>query len=292
MAKTLEQGFDTFIEWLKPLSSEHEKAAAHKDSVKRCMENNFDCTSFFETGSFGNDTGVRHFSDTDYFARCPGNKFWTDSAYTLRKVKEALQSTFSRTSNIEVKTPAIQIPFGIYKSETLEVTPATYNGLVTTPVGNKYSYEIPNYEGGWMNSSPGAHIAYVNRENSRLNGKLKPLIQMIKAWKFYNSVPITSFYLELRVTKYAEKETVIIYDIDLKNIITMLNTNQLASIQDPMGISGYVPACKTTAKKTNALSKLNTGATRAIKAVENREANVDNAFYWWNLFFNQEFPNR
>ena len=292
MAKTLDQGFETFISWLKPTAAEHEKAISHKDSVKRCMENNFKCSNFFETGSFGNGTGVRHYSDTDYFAVCPSDEFWNDSSTTLRKIKEALQETFPRTEGIEVRTPAVKIPFGTYASETLELTPATRNGLVTTPVGDKYSYDIPNYDGGWMKSSPGAHNAYVNKQNDRLNGKLKPLIQMVKAWKFYNNAPITSFYLELRVTKYAEDESSIIYDIDLKRILNWLNDNELPSIQDPMGISGYVKACKSDTQRSDALSKVATAAKRASNAYDNRETNIDNAFYWWNLFFNNEFPSR
>ncbi|WP_407525706.1 nucleotidyltransferase [Lacibacter sp. MH-610] len=292
MARTLDQGFDTFLSWLVPLSSEHDKAKSHKDSVNSCMVNNFKCSNFFETGSFGNGTGVRHHSDTDYFAVCPSSEFWTDSGYTLRKVKEALQNTFWKTKEIEVRSPAVRIPFGSYASETLEVTPATRNGLVSTPVGDKYSYDIPNSDGGWMQSSPGAHNSYVNRENDRLGGKLKPLIRLIKAWKFYNNVPISSFYLELRTTKYAEGESSIVYDIDVKRVMKILYDNDLPSIQDPMGISGYVKACSTEAKREDALSKVKTGYTRAEKAVEKRESNVDDAFYWWKLFYNNEFPSR
>lgn len=291
MAKSLVEGFDTFIGWLKPTSSEHDSSASHRDSVNSCMENNFKCTNLFETGSFGNGTGVRHYSDTDYFAVCPATEVWGDSNYTLRKVKEALQATFTKTEGIEVKTPAVRIPFGTYASETLEVTPATRNGLVTTPVGDKYSYDIPNHDSGWMQSSPGAHNEYVKKQNDRLGGKLKPLIQLIKAWKFYNNVPITSFYLELRVARYAEGETSIVYDIDIKAIMNLLNNNQLASIQDPMGISGYVSACQSEAKKIDALSKLATGASRATKAYDNRD-NLDTAFYWWDLFFDNKFPSR
>jgi len=292
MAKTLAQGFDTLIGWLKPLDSEHQKAAFHRASVQRCMENNFGCTHFFETGSFGNGTGVRHYSDTDYFARCPDANFYSDSGYTLRKVKEALQSSFVFTSGIEVKTPAVRIPFGNYASERLELTPAKYAGLINTPVGQKYSYSIPNYEGGWMNSSPGAHNAYVEREDIRLGRKLKPLIQLVKAWKFYNNVPITSFYLELRVTKYAEGETTIVFDIDVRNITKALYDNSLADMIDPMGISGYVKACKTAAKKTDALSKLSTGFVRADKANDARKKeNISDAFYWWNLFYANNFPS-
>jgi len=292
MGKTLDQGFETFLSWLVPLSTEHDKAKSHKDSVKSCLEKNFECYNFFETGSFGNSTGVRHYSDTDYFAVMPSKNVYEDSAYTLRKVKEALQETFWRTDGISVNTPAVKIPFGNYASETLEVTPCTFNGLVDTPVGSKSSYDIPSYDGGWMKSSPQAHIAYVNREDKRLDYKLKPLIRLIKAWKFYNNVPISSFYLELRVTKYAESESCIVYDIDIKNIMKFLNDNDLPSIQDPMGISGYVKACSTDTKREDALSRVKTGYTRAEKAVEKRQSNLDDAFYWWNLFYNNEFPNR
>lgn len=292
MGKTIEQGFDTFIGWLVPLNTEHNKAASHKESVKSCMVNNFGCNLFFETGSFSNGTGVRHFSDTDYFARCPAGNFYTDATYTLRLVKEALQRKFSTTPDIAVKNPAVRIPFGSYASERLELTPVYYSGLINTPVGNKHCYNIPNYDGGWMQSSPGAHIEYVNREDRRLNGKLKPLIRLVKAWKFYNQIPIYSFYLELRVTKYAESQTAIIYDIDLKNIVKFLYDNDLPSIQDPMGISGLIRACKTTAKKNIALSKLATGYTRAIKAYDARNTNADTSFYWWKMFFNGQFPSR
>lgn len=292
MARTLDQGFETFLTWLVPLASEHDKAKSHKDSVKSCLETNFDCYNFFETGSFGNATGVRHFSDTDYFAVMPSAKVYGDSAYTLRKVKEALQETFWRTEGIVVNTPAVKIPFGNYASETLEVTPCTFNGLVDTPVGSKSSYDISNYEGGWMKSSPQAHNAYVKREDERLGYKLKPLIRLIKAWKFYNNVSISSFYLELRTTKYAEGESSIIYDIDIKKFMKILYDSDLPNIQDPMGISGYVKACSTDAKREDALSKVKTGYTRAEKAVEKRESNLDDCFYWWNLFYNDKFPSR
>ncbi len=239
MPKTLEEGFDTFLGRLVPLSSEHDAAVSHKNSVKSCFENNFKCYEFFETGSFGNATGVRHHSDTDYFAVCPSDKFPSNSSTMLRTAKEALQSTFWQTTGIEVRTPAVRIPFGTYASETIEVTSCNFIGMIDTPVGNKPYYNIADYSGGWMNSSPKAHNSYVKREDDRLGGKLKPLIRLIKAWKFYNSVPINSFYLELRATKYAEDEKAVIYDIDLHHIIKKLYDNDLASIQDPMGISGY-----------------------------------------------------
>jgi len=63
-------------------------------------------------------------------------------------------------------------------------------------------------------------------------------------------------------------------------------------MQDPMGISGLVYPCSTDAKKATALSKLSTAATRARKAVEYRLTNTEQAFQYWDLVFNNEFPSR
>ncbi len=292
MAKTLLEGFDTFLGWLAPSTTEHNKAASHRGSVESCMANNFGCYNFFETGSFGNGTGIRHFSDTDYFAVCKSASLYNDSAYTLRKVKEALQETFSSTDDIEVHTPAVRIPFGTYASETLELTPCTFNGTIATPVGSHASYDIPDNDGGWMKSSPKAHNAYVSREDIRLNGKVKPLIKLIKAWKYYNVVPIRSFYLELRVAKYAEGETSVIYDWDVRKFIKWLYENDLPSIRDPMGISGEVRACSSDSKRLTSLSKLATAYSRAEKAFSCRESDLDCCFNWWDMFYNGKFPAR
>ena len=292
MARTLEEGFNKFLEWLEPLTSEHDKSISHKNSVKSCLVKNFKCSNFFETGSFGNGTGIRHYSDTDYFAVCAPEALTKNSAYTLRKVKECLQGTFWKTQNIEVNSPSITIPFGKYASENLEITPCFYYKLSETPLGRKKSYAIANGLGGWMLSSPQAHNAYVESLNKGLSGKLKPLIRLVKAWKFYNSVPITSFYLELRVAKFAEKKKSITYDLDLFRIIKRLNDLQLANIQDPMKVSGYVNACVSETKKETALSKLKTAQSRAFKACLVRERDLDKAFYWWKMFFKNKFPSR
>jgi hypothetical protein len=293
MAKTIEEGFETLISWLAPLNSEREKSTSHKDSVYSCLTNNFDCTSLFETGSFGNGTGVRHYSDTDYFAVIPASKLYDQSSTSLRLIKEALQVTFWSTPGIAVSCPAVKIPFGTLKSEDLEVTPCCNNGLVETPLGNFRKYEIPDCSDGWMDSSPRAHNEYVDSQDKRLNRKLKPLIQLIKAWKYYNDVPLSSFYLELRVTKYAEAETTIVYDIDVKNILNKLLEINLASIRDPMGISGLISASKTPSQKDTALSKLKTAVSRVEKAATSKATgNINDAFYWWNILYNYEFPSR
>lgn len=143
-----------------------------------------------------------------------------------------------------------------------------------------------------MRSSPESHNEYVRIIDDRLAGKLKPLIRFVKAWKFYQSVPISSFYLELRVAKYADDEKSIVYDIDMLRILAMLDSIALASMQDPKGISGYIKACSTEQKFEEAKSKLNTALTRAQRANEAKNAgDIADAFGWWSKLFGEGFPS-
>lgn len=142
-----------------------------------------------------------------------------------------------------------------------------------------------------MRASPDVHNAYVAAVNDRLSKKVKPLVRFIKAWKYYCNVPISSFYLELWVARYATTQSVILYSIDVKTIFQGLWNTQLGAIPDPEGVAGYIFPCTSEAKKQEAVSKLYTAFIRASNAREAEEkANIGNAFSWWNLLYNGNFP--
>jgi len=71
----------------------------------------------------------------------------------------------------------------------------------------------------------------------------------------------------------------------------MLSDNQIAAIQDPMGISGYIHPCSTDAKRDDTLSKLEKARGRAQHARDAEKAEkISDAFDWWNLVFAGNFP--
>ena len=143
-----------------------------------------------------------------------------------------------------------------------------------------------------MKSSPDAHNAYVRHYNDKLGNKLKPLIRFIKAWKYLRNVPISSFYLELRVTRYAQDESSIIYSIDIVRILRHLYNVNLAAMRDPMSISGLIAPCATQNLHADALSKLSTALIRAVKArTAEKEGKINDAFYWWNLLYDGKFSS-
>lgn len=286
MPRTIDEGFRDFIGKLTPSGAESENTKGHRASIQACLANNFGLTRFTRIGSFGNGTSICGYSDVDYLACLPTKALTTNSTYSLGKVRDALDTRFPNTG-VRVNCPAVKVPFGTTAAQTTEVIPADYIG----ESGGYKVYEIADGAGEWMKTGPDAHNAYVRAVDEKLGGKVKPLIRFLKAWKYFRDVPISSFYLELRVAKYASGETAIVYDIDVKNILKMLFDGQLASMQDPMGIAGYISACSTETKRQDALSKLETALTRAenARAAAIKE-NISDAFDWWRLLYNYEFP--
>lgn len=285
--RTINQGFDTFHQKVIPGNYESGKATSHKNSITRRLQGHFDLKQLFYSGSANNGTSVSYLSDVDFFAKIPTNNLKENSAISLREIKECLQGRYPNTP-IYVDSPAVVLDFGAGVWDTAEVIPADYIGTKES----KNVYDIPDGSGGWMRSSPSLHNSYVTAENNRLGKKLKPLIRFLKAWKYFCNVPISSFYLELRATKWMESENSIVYDIDLKNVLKKLDDGGLAAIQDPKGVSGYVNACSSDSKKKDALLKLRTARIRAEKARDAENAgNTRIAFDWWDKVFAGNFPS-
>ncbi len=286
MPRTIDEGFSHFLTQLTPTTTESQAATDHRASIGDCLTRNFGLERFFRIGSFGNGTSISGYSDVDYLACLPTSQLTSNSTYSLTKIRDALATRFPHT-NVGVSCPAIVVPFGTSESEKNEIVPAFFRRE-----DNGYKiYGIADCAGGWMNASPDAHNYYVRTVDEPLGGKVKPLIRFIKAWKYYCNAPISSFYLELRVAKYASEETAIIYDIDIRDFLKSLEQCDLADMQDPMGVSGLIKACQGDPQRKDALSKLNRAYSRAEKACEaSRMSNIAEAFRWWRLLYNDNFP--
>ena len=286
MPRTVDEGFRDFLVKLTPSSGETAAAKSHRQSIERCIRAQLGLNRFWRTGSFGNGTSISGYSDVDYIASIPTEKLKRNSNTSLRDLRNVLAARFPNTG-VRSACPAVVVPFGTERKEVTEVTPADY---VTKSPGYLV-YDIPDCDGGWMKSSPDAHNSYVREIDHSLSNKVRPLVRFVKAWKYFRDVPVSSFYLELRVAKYASGEWSILYAADVERVFGELQRIQLAKIQDPMGISGYVSPCRTVAQLNEAKSKLATAASRARKATAaERSGNIKDAFYWWNLVFDGRFP--
>ncbi len=289
MARSVREGFDVFLQRLIPTETQRLAKERHRSSVETCLNSRVTVKRYREIGSFTHGTGVRNHADADLLVSLGGTQPGSSDT-ALGWIKTALQAGFPYTS-IYIRRPAVVIDFA-GGEERWEITPGF---LRSRNNGDPYVYNIPAADRGWMTSAPVEHISYVNSINNTIGiaGAAKKLARLAKAWKYYNSVPISSFYLEMRAAQHMKTQTgwSAVWDICL--LLEKLEGHALADMNDPMGITSRFAPCSSAAKKTEALSKLHTGATRARKALDAYNGGtVDTAFYYLDLLFGGQFPSR
>lgn len=290
MALTVNAGFEEFLKRLVPTKAQRNAGSLHRTQVKAALESSLVVRDFFETGSFSHGTGVRGRSDIDVLVSM-GNAQPNSSDTALNWVKTALGRRFP-TTPIVIRRPAVVVKFAA-GYETWEVIPGF---LTSRGRPDQYVYDIPgpNSSVAWIDSAPKEHLKYVDSCNSSPHpGDAKDLARLIKAWKYYNSVPVSSFYLEMRCAQHAASQTRYIHVWDICQVLEELDRIKLAAMNDPSGATGRIYACSSTVKAEEALSKVHTAAVRARKALEAHQGNDPaTAFYYLDLLFAGNFPAR
>ena len=289
MARTVGEGFDIFLSRLTPTSAQQLAAASHRSSVETSLKKTLTINNMWETGSFHHGTGVRNYSDIDVLASIGGGKPGSSDT-ALGWVKSALQSSFPGTV-VRISRPAVVVEFA-GGDETWEVLP----GFLKSTANDKFVWDIPGPTSGWIDTAPLEHRDYVNECNAKasVKGGAKKLARLLKAWKYYNDVPISSFYLEMRAAQHVAGQTVFICLWDLCWVLEDMVRHGLAGMNDPKAATGRIQPCSSDYKKTQALSKLSTAATRARKALDahHKDENDDLSYYYLDLVFNDNFPSR
>lgn len=290
MARSINQGFETFLSRLTPTKAQREAGASHRASVKAALTAKLEVSRFRETGSFSHGTGIRAYSDIDLLVSLGADR--PSSSWTaLNWVKDALQVRFPKTP-VKIRRPSVVVEFGS-GYETWEVIP----GFITGRGGeNQFVYDVPSpvTNGGWIDSAPGEHLDYVNGANKNPHpGDAKDLARLLKAWKYYRNVPVSSFYLEMRCAQHVKGNSTYIHVWDLCEVLEDLENHELAAMNDPSGATGRIKACSSDAKREEALTKLSRAATRARLALDaHQEDKIDDAFYYLDKLFNGHFPAR
>ncbi len=282
---SLQNVFEDFNSSLIPTELEKEKAATNKSYVLQRLASDFGTTELLSSGSYGHGTNVRGYSDIDYFAVTPGANLKKNSYTSLGDFKASLQKTFAQTT-IGIRDPAVSVQFSTYGLSKHEIIPAFH-------VESKDGYRvfgISDRESGWMRSTPTGHGNWVTQQNTRLNGRLKKLIRILKAWNYFKSAGIRSFYLEMRATERMLKESIIFYSIDLLSVFRYFRAIELADMNDPIGTGSRIAAC-SIAQKATSLSRIET-AIRIAEAARKFESDgrITEAYNQWNQLFDFKLP--
>lgn len=283
--------FQTLLARIAPLQSEMDSAERHVSTIRTRLAEAFTLKGFVRAGSYSRGSFIRGGSDVDLFAviarddlRWGGGYVRSDTA--LSNIGAELKARF-RSTSIYRDSQAIVADF---QNSRVDVVPSYFAGMTAQ---NKPMYRIPDGVGGWMDTSPAQHNAFISRENELSRHKLRRVAQLVKFWRECRSprVPISSFHIEMVLASEGICRGVKSYGECLMEVFQGLAQRECRGLQDPLRISGLIPAVKSDASRSAALASVRYSRDHA-KAAFHAEylGDTAEAYRQWDIVFNGSFP--
>jgi len=291
--------FQTLLRWLEPSSHELAALRGHRQTITKRLKLFFGDIRVEQIGSHSRGTAVCGQSDLDLIVYLPGDEArWggklVHSDRLLGRVRATLQKRFKST-DIGKDAQAVVVSFA-GGTRAVDVVPAFWNGMVESDLLKKKRplFSIPDGSGGWFETSPQAHKTYVEAEDDASGGRLRRTAQLIKFWGARRGhVVLTSFHVELVLAQSGICRAPGGYARYVTDAFELLASRRCRALQDPLGISGYIPAARTAVQVELALAAVRTSLTLARRAREEELGrNAASAYDLWNRVFNGGFPSR
>lgn len=222
--------------------------------------------TLFESGSWTRKTHVPQRSDVDYLALASCERPKTPMM-ALGFVHDAIIGSDWEIKEVALSPPVVQVSH--ITGPRFEIAPAW-------GAGTAKGYDVFHIVGRdllgpglqkWIRSAPQAHIDYVDEQDARHSGRVKPLIQLVKSWNYAAGAPMPSFYLELRVAAYAAGLTRIRYAEAVRGFLQHLLDVRVDPMPDPMGLVRPIPAVGSRPARRAVLAAI-ADTLRALDGVE------------------------
>lgn len=276
---------------IQPQASEIRVAGGHFGTVRSRLLASFNVVRTPRIGSHARGTAIRWHSDLDVLAVLRGNEAkWGErivySGTLLSRVVGDLQGRFPHTS-IRGDQQAAAIGFAAGQ-QNLDVVPALWGRFF----GKRPVYDIPDGDGGWLETSPENHTQRFQLADQRSGGKLKRVCQLLRWWKYSRTtpIPLQSFHADVLL---AESDTCVgakTYPQCLYFAFKLLSRRKCAAIRDPAGISGNIAAAKTSRQRDALLDAVEYALQHAESALVCESAGkLRQANEQWDLVFNGGF---
>lgn len=177
--------------------------------------NNSEILHSFYVGSYGRGTAI-YTSDIDIVVELPWSEFSKYDDYSgngqsalLQAVRNSLMKTYS-TSRVNADGQVVDVSFA--DGVKFEVVPA-----FRFSDGSGYLYPDSNHGGSWRKMNPKDEISVFNGRNTAVNGHLKRLCRMARAWNTKNSVLMSGILIDTLayhfIAQYAHtQDSYVFYD--------------------------------------------------------------------------------
>lgn len=289
------QRFSKLLERMQLTSYDRTQFESHRTTVRLAIEERLDTSKVDLMGSFARGTAIHGVSDVDLLVVLRKRTLlWGDHLKTsntvLSEVREAIRDRFPHTT-VSRDCQAIVAAFSD-GTHPVDIVPAYYEDQAGEQ--NNPRYQIPDGAGGWMRTSPGSHNRFLSDADQRAGGQLKYVGQLFKYWRTTRSspVPISGFHVELLLAQGELCQGPRSYAQIFRDLLVLLSKRNCAALRDPVGISGYIPACSSDPKRQLACRTVAEAAAHADSALQGEaRGDLREALRQWNIVFNGSFPS-
>jgi hypothetical protein len=285
------ESFKLLLSRIEPTTAQVTAAEQHLATIKARLETVFTLKKYFAAGSYSRGTFIKSASDIDVFAMVKRDDVRWGGSYVssntvLDNFKKELEGRFWNTT-VYRDVQAIVVQF---TDSQVDVVPAFFAGMTEH---NWPLYSIPDGAGGWMKTSPELHNAYINQENEAAKGKIRGTARLLKFWRECRSprVPVSSFQIEMVLAATGICKSPKGYADCVTELLQNLAARECRALQDPMNVSGYLPAVKSESQRENALASVRYSRDKAKAAlIADAQGNLNEARRLWDIAFNGQFP--
>ena len=285
MATTINQSFIEFKANLEITSLQTETVSSRHSNVRDAVKKEIEVVESFLTGSYSRSTMIAPLNqaDIDIFTVLKAEYYRSDGqAFLLDKVRDTLKKTYPNTPKISRNGQAVTITFTDF---SVDVIPAFYR--------QGGGYLIPNtITGNWIATDPKKHISISSEQNQSHNGKLVPLVKMIKCWNKNINYHFGSFHLEVMAQQILKGVTISDFPSGVRFFLDKGREYVTKKNPDPSGYNDDVGSyLNSQGKIDEAVSRFTTAYNRAVKAEAfAQEGKIQDAVDEWRKIFGSQFP--
>lgn len=241
----------------------------------------------FLTGSYKRDTLIRPPKDVDFFIVLKEDDYKDFSpAEVLNLLHAVIVDIFPKKEEGEIRVKTHSITIDYTNEFGIDVIPAFEDGR---------NFRIPHVpQGGeeeWLVSNPRVHQKVVSEANEKSEGKLVPIIKLIKSWKRDKCVPenidVKSFHLEMLAVKILGAGEVENYSSGLAKFFDeSIQYLDEPCIPDPANPTNYIDGDLEDSDRTKLIELVSKDGEFAQAALSfEEEGEDDKAIVEWKKVF-------
>jgi hypothetical protein len=284
MALTVEAGFDELLLRQRLKGYLVILAESRSSALQAVLKGNFNMAEkAFKTGSYARGTICSGQKDIDLMAPLDyptyKSRYDNDSQAFFYYVRDKLNRQY-RSTRVSSRQVAVLIDFE-------QITPR----VVTCFRRSGGGYLMPNGNGGWASTNPNYHTEIIAAGDRMQNGRLKPLIRLIKAWNFANGAHLRSFHIELLVYKMSISKFTGVWPDVVSRALGAMASLAKSNCEDPWNPATNVDDYLSTDERNKVIQMLLAHEVAALEAEESRKKHeVRRALEQWSNIYPSIFP--